>query len=127
MGHALCLARLALQRHERFRVGLEFLAQHLDRDIRLAVSGLDFKPVRGSVDHSHAADTDYLFQCEAAFEYLELLDLGDIGMRAGTGLPRRPHTGLPGRCLVRLRSAVPLGRLFDARGIAVRRLVRRHK
>ncbi len=62
------LARLALQRHQGLRVPAELEVQHLDRDIGLAVGGLELAQVERLVDRAHAADAQALLEHEAAVE-----------------------------------------------------------
>ncbi len=61
----LCLARLALQCDQRFRIAAELDVEHLDREIRLAVGRFQLAQVERLVHRAHAADAQTLLEHEA--------------------------------------------------------------
>ncbi len=68
MRQRLRLARLTLQRDQRFRMTAELHIEDLDGDVGLAVRGLELAQVECLVDRSHAAHAQALLQHEAAIQ-----------------------------------------------------------
>ena len=70
-------ARLALQRDQRVGMAPEFVIQHLDRDVGVAIARLHLALVARLVDHAHAAATDLAFEVEASLE--QRADRDEVG------------------------------------------------
>ena len=124
MRQCLCLARFALERDQRLRMTLELDVEYFDRNVRLAVGGLQLAQIERLVDGAHAAETDAFFQHEAAvervantFDALEFWDTAFVDRRAGGYHWRRGRRGLGPRG-GRWRGLVGSGRRCTARALA---------
>lgn len=112
MGERLRLAGFALKRDQRRRLAAKLHVEHLDRDVRLAIRGLQLAEVERLVHGAHPADTETLLQHEApvqriadAFHALAV-DEHRAARRAGPGARTRLRVkrgfldpgGVAGRC-----------------------------